>query len=177
MLANCSSLEGRRQTKTALNFLGKPDQVCKRGETLACPSMIFSLAAPPGANPACSLYPTFSMYKVEKTKTVNANSLLSWTFRLLGLRGLVSLWLPWLFRDKHGEIHHAKGLPLVRHLRCPPLSFVLSWGPIYFILARHLTCLVYFSVVFLQSKVLEGQGLCLPHLWIQPSTWYRVGSL
>lgn len=81
------------------------------------------------------------------------------------------------FRDKHREIHHTKKLTLAKHLRSPPSFQLLFPVAVFYYLSHHLKQLVSFSIVSPQSKVLEGQGLCLFCPGVQPHTWYLVSSL
>lgn len=75
------------------------------------------------------------------------------------------------------EIHHTKKLTLAKHLRSPPSFQLLFPVALFYYLSHHLKQLVSFFIVSLQSKVLEGQGLCLSCPRVQPHTWYLVSSL
>lgn len=75
------------------------------------------------------------------------------------------------------EIHHAKKLPLAKHLRSPPSFQLLFPVALFYYLIHHLKHLLSFSIVSLQSKVLEGRGLCLSCPRVQPRTWHLVSPL
>lgn len=75
------------------------------------------------------------------------------------------------------EIHHTKKLPLAKHLRSPPSFQLLFPVALFYYLIHHLKHLLSFSIVSLQSKVLEGRGLCLSCPRVQPRTWHLVSPL